>query len=131
MNSNKTVTATFTASGNSGGSLTGTWTGTWTRRPNGFCDVYTNDITWKLVQTGNTVTGTFDHVVTVASDDFCPAVPGTRTRGELVAGTISGGTLTILAGAGGFRFVGTITSTTISGTTPGAGIGTGSFTLRK
>jgi hypothetical protein len=129
MNTNQSVTASFNSTGGSSG-VAGTWTGTWTRQPSGFCDVFTNNITWRLVQNGNAVTGTFDHIVTVASGDFCPDVPGTRTTGQLVGGTISGNTLNIFT-EGGWRFVGTFTSTTISGTTPGSGIGTGSFTLGK
>jgi len=115
-----------------GSGLTGTWRGTWTRRPNGFCDVFTNDITWNLVQNGNNVTGTYTHTVTVAQPDqeWCPNNVGHRTTGTFAQGTISSNTLTIFL-EGGTRFVGTFDSTTITGTTPGSGIGTGSFTVRK
>ena len=125
------VTLTVSPAPATGSGLTGTWTGTWTRRPSGFCDTFTNNITWTLTQTGNLVSGSFVHVVAVASDnDFCPNPVGTRTTGLLVGGSVSATTFEIFT-EGGTRFVGTISGTTITGTTPFSGIGTGSFTVTK
>jgi hypothetical protein len=122
MNSNKAVTATFTLSGGSGGSLTGTWSGTWTRQFSGLCDAETNNITWTITHTGASITGTLTRVITATdADGLCPYPVGTRLTDTFVAAawnvtaSLNGSTLTLIT-AGGTKFIGTVSGTTITGT---------------
>lgn len=106
-------------------SLTGRWVGTWTRQIGGFGTEF-NSLEWNLVQTGSSVTGTFTRRVT-GCNGLCPNPVGFVQSGYLINGTISGSSLSIMTD-GGTTFSGTVTATTISGTSGGSFPGTFSLT---
>lgn len=110
----KTATLTVTPVPSSG-TVTGTWKGEWTHNIFGFCSAETLSLTWKLTQSGASVTGDYQTVVTTVSNAvFCDPV-GTTSNGSFVKGSVNGNVLDIFT-EGGFEFTGTITATTISGT---------------
>ncbi len=129
MSQNQTVTADFELA-SSIGSLTGTWKGIWTRPVGGLCSFETSSLTWGLVQSGNSVTGTYNEVVTaIDTSGLCPDSVGKTSSGNLVQGSVSGNSLTIFTD-GGTEFMGTFTATTVTGT-GGDALGSGPFTLNK
>jgi len=129
----KTATLTLTPVPAGGGPLTGTWTGTWTDTepaPQSSC-VLTTTLTWKLTQSGSTVTGTYSVLVTAgAPASFCSDSVGESITGNFVLGIVNGSsvTLTTDANLNGFVFSGTLAGTTITGTGGSANEG-GPFSL--
>lgn len=111
--------------------LTGTWSG-----PQKFstelCGVVTFTYTWKLTQSGNSVTGTYSYVITI-QDPSCYVVGGANMKnGSIVQGTVSGTSLTLVMDDGS-QFAGTFTATTITITSIRFSDGTSgpSFSLTK
>ncbi len=129
MNQNRSVTADFETAGPPP-PVTGTWAGFWTRPISGLCAFETSSLMWNLSQTGSSVAGTFTEVVTaIDPNGLCPDSVGDTSSGNLVAGVITGNSLTIFTD-GGTQFTGTVTATTVTGT-GGTALGTGPFTLTK
>ncbi len=129
MDQNQSVTADFEIAGPPP-PVTGTWAGSWTRPISGLCAFETSSLTWALSQSGSSIAGKFTEVVmAIDPNGLCPDSVGETSSGNLVAGVITGNSLTIFTD-GGTQFIGTVTPTTITGT-GGTALGTGPFTLNK
>jgi hypothetical protein len=105
-----TAAATVTVQATGDAVLTGTWAGDWTRRTGGSA-IETDRLTWNLIQTGTSVTGTYVRTI-LACDGFCPDPIGFTASGNLFDGNISAGRLTIWT-EGGTPFSCTITPPTM------------------
>jgi len=112
-------------------SLTGTWTGSWSEPNVGgdFCDYETWSMTWKLTQSGSSISGTYTMKVSNESG-FCPDDVGDTESGELVQGTLSGTSFTIFTDEG-TEFTGTVIGSTITGVgDDGSSSDAGKFSLQ-
>jgi hypothetical protein len=130
LSADTSVTATFNPASTSGGSFTGTWVGTWTRPVFNFCSFQNYSLTFTLVQSGTSLSGSYRAVVTgIDPGGLCPDSVGTVLTDNIAIGSVTGSSFSLTM-SGGTTFNGTMSGTTLTGT-GGTASGRGAFTATK